>query len=94
MTSFNVTCFKKAISEIQEDSVQIPTQQKSDPLFLSERPIYVSGRSLVSRNFLTAPACIRPNDKATPSEHQSEFKKYLDFFFRHIWEDSLHRFGR
>jgi hypothetical protein len=37
MTSFSVTSFKKAISVFQEDSVQIPTQQKSDPLFSSEQ---------------------------------------------------------
>jgi hypothetical protein len=35
MSSFSVTSFKKAILEFQEDSVQIPTQQKSDPLFPS-----------------------------------------------------------
>jgi hypothetical protein len=48
MTSFNVTSLKKVTSEFQEDSVQIPTQQKLNPLFPSEWPGKASGRSSVS----------------------------------------------
>jgi hypothetical protein len=39
MTSFSVTSFKKAISNFQEDFVQIPTQKKSDPCFRSDDPV-------------------------------------------------------
>jgi hypothetical protein len=49
MTSINVTSFRKVISEFQEDSVKFSTQQKSDPLFPSERSSEASGRPLVSR---------------------------------------------
>jgi len=48
MTSFGVTSFKKVISEFQEDFVQIPTQQKSNPLFLSRWSSKASEHSLVS----------------------------------------------
>jgi hypothetical protein len=51
MTSFSITIFKKAISEFQEDSAKFPTQQKSDPLFLSGQSSEAPRRPLVSRRF-------------------------------------------
>jgi hypothetical protein len=54
MTSFNVTSIKKAISEFQEDFAQLTTQQKSEPLFPSERTRDMSVRPSVLRRFWTA----------------------------------------
>jgi hypothetical protein len=51
MTSFSVTSFKKAISEFQEDSTKLTTQQKSNPLFPFGRASEVFGRPHVSRRF-------------------------------------------
>jgi hypothetical protein len=51
MTSFSVTSVKKAILEFQEDFVQIPTQQNSDPLFTTGRASDASGHPSVWRNF-------------------------------------------
>jgi len=51
MTSFSITSFKKAVSEFQEDSTQFPTQQKSNPLFPSERACEASGQPSVLRRF-------------------------------------------
>jgi hypothetical protein len=41
---FSVTCIKRQFQKLQEDSTQLTTQQKSDPLFPFGRPI-------VSRRF-------------------------------------------
>jgi hypothetical protein len=51
MTSFSVTSIKKAILKFQEDSVPFPTQQKSDPLFLSGRACEASRHRYVLRRF-------------------------------------------
>jgi hypothetical protein len=71
MTSFNVTSFKKVISKFEEDSVQIPTQQKSDPLFLSGRPSKASGCSSINN--------IRPDDVAMPSGLPSVSRSFKQF---------------
>jgi hypothetical protein len=51
MTSFSVTSIKKAISKFLEDSVQLTTQQKLDPLFPSGWASEASGHLSVSRRF-------------------------------------------
>jgi hypothetical protein len=71
MTSFSITSYKKAISVFKEDYVQIPTQEKSDPLFLSEWPSKVSGRSSVSN--------ICPDDVAIPSRLPSVSRRFEQF---------------
>jgi hypothetical protein len=71
MTSFCVTSFKKVILEFKEDSVQIPTQQKSDPLFPSRQPSKASRRSSVSN--------ICPDDVAIPSGLPSVSRSFTQF---------------
>jgi hypothetical protein len=81
MTSFNLTSIKKAISKFQEDFAQFPTQQKSDPLFRSD--------VLLCREDSASSACIRLDNRATPSRCSSVFKKNPDFLSRHKLERQL-----
>jgi hypothetical protein len=71
MISFSVTSIKKAISEFQEDSMQLTTQQKSNPLFSSERASEASKRPSVWRRFYIAlHASVRTRRQHRPDTSQ------------------------
>jgi hypothetical protein len=70
----------KYFSVFKNESVQVPSQKKADPLFPSGRPSDTSGRPLVSRRFsMLQRTSVRTTGKNCPNPSQSSRIIWISF---------------